>query len=150
MLSRIFRRKKEEKEQESDASINDWEYPKRISDLAEALEISEWTVRNFLKKKGLCRKLESDARGIKLPKEIVDRILGEKSEPPEQIDDLEYSYPPSWLAKRMGICSRTVRRWIRKKGIESSCKYDGRGLRVPRSVCVLIWPEIGQEGRKKE
>ena len=147
MLKWIFRRKNKKKEQRTDDLIGHWEYPLRISDLAEALGVSDWSVRNFLKRKKLYEALDCDERGVMIKKDLFDRILGIKSSPPERIDELEYDYPASWLAKKAGISSRTVKRWIKRKGIVEFCKCDGRGIRIPRSICEIIWPQLGQEGR---
>lgn len=100
---------------ETKNSEPDYTYYWSVRKLAEQLEVSRRTLWNFLKRKKAMKLIKRQYSKNKIPQEVADRILGLKSDPPEDIDPLEFDYRPAWIAKKMDISSKTVKERLNKK-----------------------------------
>lgn len=106
------------------------------------MEVSASALKDFLVQKSIYGSLPRDGRGVLIPDKIAKRILGLNSDPPEDIDELEYSHSIGFLAKKMGISNTTLRKRIYESDLAEFMDWDGRGMRIPRSICKIIYPEF--------
>lgn len=121
------------------------EYPYHWTyrELADVLGVAKSSLWEFINRRRKARHL-IQRRYSKdwIPKEVADRILGLKSNPPEDIDELEYSYPIGWLADKMGINKKKLKKRLKDTGLEKYIQWDGRGRRIPRSICKILYPYL--------
>ena len=121
-----------------------------VREVAEALGVGYWALKNHLKRVGLWEKTYIYRGRRFMPAEIAYRVMGHESDPPRSIDRAEYVYSLSGAARMLGLSPYKLRNLLFELGLARCCYRSGRQINVPRSVVNYIRRVLEERKRRLE
>lgn len=121
-----------------------------VREVAEALGVGYWALKNHLKRVGLWEKTYIYRGRRFMPAEVAYRVMGCESDPPRVIDRVEYAYSLSRAAQMVGLSPYKLRRLLFELGLAGCCYRSARQINVPRSVVNYIREALEERKRRLE